>query len=142
MTELHELTTDDLTDYFNMLPGWEEKFRYIIDLGQKLPPFPDTYRNDEHRIFGCQSLVWLKADVTDNRLVFVADADAAIVRGLIAILMVAYNNKTLDEILHFEIDSWLETLGLRSHLTPTRSNGLEAMVKRLKNLVRQPQNPD
>jgi cysteine desulfuration protein SufE len=142
MSDLHTMTTDDLTDFFAMLPGWEEKFRYIIDLGQKLPPFPEAYRDDEHRIYGCQSMVWMKADVEDDRLTFVADADAAIVRGLIAILMVAYNNKSPEEILHFDIETWLDSLGLRSHLTPTRSNGLESMVKRLQTFARRAHNPD
>jgi len=131
MSELHEMTADNLADFFSMLPGWEEKFRYIIDLGQKLPPFPEEYKKDEYRIFGCQSLVWLKSDYNDGRIHFIADADAAIVRGLIAILMVIYNHKSAEEILGFDIHAWLESVGLSSQLTPTRSNGLHAMVKRL-----------
>ncbi len=142
MTELKQMTTEDLTNFFAMLPGWEEKFRYLIELGEKLPPYPEEYRDGEHRIFGCQSMVWLKADMEDGKLLFVADADAAIVRGLIAVLMIAYNDKSPEEILSFNIDNWLESLGLRSQLTPTRSNGLDAMIKRLKSYARQGQLPE
>jgi len=131
MSDLYEMTADDLANFFAMLPGWEEKFSYIIDLGKKLPPYPEEYKKDEFRIFGCQSLVWLKSDYKDGRIHFVADADAAIVRGLIAILMVIYNDKTPEDILGFDIHAWLESVGLSAQLTPTRSNGLHAMIKRL-----------
>ncbi|MDD3807564.1 MAG: SufE family protein [Candidatus Marinimicrobia bacterium] len=136
MAELHEISPDDLTAYFSMLPGWEEKFTYILDLGKKLLPYPDEFRDDKHRIYGCQSMVWLKIEMKDGKLYFVADADAALVRGLIAILMIAYNGKSPQEILTFDIDQWFESLGLRSHLSPTRSNGLNAMVKSLQAYAR------
>jgi cysteine desulfuration protein SufE len=142
MSELHDISTADLIEYFSLLPGWEEKFRYIIDLGKKLPAYPDDYKDEQHQIYGCQSTVWLKVIDHDSTLSFQADADAAIVRGLIAILMIAYNNQTPDYILKFDVKGWLESLGLLDHLTPTRSNGLNAMIKRIQSHAKHILEPD
>lgn len=142
MSDLHDISTEDLTDFFSFLPGWEEKFRYIIDLGKKLPPYPEEYKDEQHQIYGCQSMVWLKIHNNTGQLIFQADADAAIVRGLIAILMVAYNNKTAEYIVQFDVHGWLKTLGLLDHLTPTRSNGLNAMIKRIQSYAKLSLVPD
>ena len=142
MSLLHDISTEDLTEYFSLLLGWEEKFRYIIDLGKKLPPYPDEFKDEQHQIYGCQSMVWLKVHNQTGILKFQADADAAIVRGLIAILMIAYNNKNAEYILKFDIEEWLKSLGLLDHLTPTRSNGLNSMIKRIQLYAKQFLVPD
>jgi len=142
MSELHDISSADLTDFFSQLPGWEEKFRYIIDLGKKLPPYPEEFKDEQHQIYGCQSMVWLKVHDNAGTLTFLADADAAIVRGLIAILMVAYNNKNAGDILEFDVEKWLNSLGLLDHLTPTRSNGLNSMIKRIQSYAKQTLVPD
>jgi cysteine desulfuration protein SufE len=125
---------DDLIEDFEFLEEWEDRYRYVIELGRELAPFPEEQRNDQTKVKGCVSQVWLIHDVsTDDppKITFIGDSDAHIVRGLIAILIRLYSGKTAQEILKIDAPSLLGQLGLDTHLTPQRSNGLFAMVKRI-----------
>lgn len=124
-----------LVDTFEMLDDWEDRYRLLIDLGRKLPEFPDQARTEENRVDGCTSNVWLLTHVTEGdpaRIEFEADSDAFIVKGLVAILLKAYSGKTADEILEIDIESLFNQLGLAQQLTPNRRDGFVAMVKRMR----------
>lgn len=138
MTELEQTTLDELIEEFAFFDDWEERYRYIIDLGKELPEFPEEARTEENRVHGCQSNVWLVPDIDEGpppRIRFVADSDAHIVRGLIGVLIIAYSGKTAREILDLDIQDAFKQLGLDKHLSPTRSNGFYAMVKRIRTLA-------
>jgi cysteine desulfuration protein SufE len=141
MASLDELSVDDLIENFELLGDWEERYRYLIDLGRKLPPLPEAYRVEENRVHGCQATVWLKALLGpgDPPVVEIhADSDAHIVRGLIAILRVLYSGKTRELILGLDPRPLFSTLGFDRFLSPTRHNGLYAMVERIRALAREP----
>lgn len=120
----------DVVERFNLLGDWLERYQYIIDLGRKLPPFPDEWRIEENKVHGCQSQVWLRAELREDRLHFDATSDAAIVCGLIAILLRIYSDREPAEILSTQPD-FIKQIGLDSHLSPTRSNGLHSMLNTL-----------
>jgi cysteine desulfuration protein SufE len=131
---------DALIDEFSLLDDWEERYRHVIELGAALPPFPPEARTEENRVRGCVSQVWLVAQPafgSPPRLTFLADSDAHIVRGLAAILMRIYSGpgRTKEEILAIDPEALFTTLGLDSHLSPQRSNGLRAMVERIRALA-------
>ena len=121
---------------FELLDDWEDRYRYVIELGRKLQPLPDSERTDANKVQGCASQVWLSThrsqDHGRQRLRFVGDSDAHIVRGLIAILFTIYSGKTPAEILAIDAPRLLEQLHLKEHLTPQRSNGLMSMVERIR----------
>lgn len=123
---------DDLLDTFDLLEEWEERYAYIIELGVKLPPLPEEHRIDANKVSGCLSTVWLVPSLKDGKLDFVADSDAAIVKGLVAILLTIYRGKTPQEALDINVDDLFTKMGLKQHLSSTRRNGLYAMVKRVK----------
>jgi cysteine desulfuration protein SufE len=125
---------DEIIADFDLLEDWEDRYRYVIELGRKLQPLPEAYRNDTNKVQGCVSQVWLVTTVKpDNRtLRFIGDSDAHIVRGLIAILFALYSGKTADAILDIDAPAVLGRLHLKEHLTPQRSNGLLAMVERIR----------
>ncbi|MGH6763067.1 MAG: SufE family protein [Phyllobacterium sp.] len=128
-------TIDDIISDFSFLDDWEDRYRYVIDLGRELEPYPEEARDAVHKVPGCVSQVWLKSTVgdgTDPVLTFVGDSDAHIVRGLVALLMALYSGKTASAILAVEPESVLKQLGLDEHLTPQRSNGLRSMVGRIR----------
>ena len=130
-------TIDDILDNFELLDEWDDRYRYIIELGRTLEPLPDAARNDANKVQGCASQVWLdtRVDAGGERgptLNFVGDSDAHIVRGLIAILLAIYSDKSAHDILATDALALFEQLGLREHLTPQRSNGVRAMVERIK----------
>lgn len=129
---LDELTLDDLVENFALFDDWESRYTYVLDLAKQLPPFPEDAKSPENKVEGCVSQVWMVPCLNEGTFSFTADSDAHIVRGLIAILMIAYNNKTADEISRVDIESTFETLGLSSHLSPNRRNGFFAMVGRIK----------
>ncbi len=131
-------TIDDLIETFDLLgDDWEERFRYIISLGKELPSMPDEAKTEENRVQGCQSQAWLICrEMPEHKLEFLADADAFIVRGLIAILLRAFSHRSPEEILAFDIEGLFTKLGLDRQLTPARSNGLHAMVKKIRGLAR------
>jgi cysteine desulfuration protein SufE len=122
---------DEIVDEFEFLTDWEQKYQYIIDLGKDLPPFPEKYRNADHIVKGCQSQVWLHADKEDGHIHFQADSDAFIVRGLVSLLMRVYDRQSPADILHQEL-YFIDRIGLSTALSPTRSNGLASMVKKIK----------
>ena len=127
----------DIVENLGFFDSWEDRYRYIIDLGRELPPLPEALRSDDRLVRGCQSQVWI--DVTrsgDGRLQLAVDSDAFIVKGLLAVVLAAYNNKTPQEIMDFDVDAYFETLGLMQHLSPTRGNGLRAMVARIRDEAR------
>ena len=132
-----DTTLDDVVDAFELLDDWEERYAYIIDLGKQLPGFPDDERVEENYVHGCQSQVWLvhHHDEDSGKLFLLIDSDAMIVRGLAAIILVALNGKTPRELLATDIDELFEQLDLFRHISPTRGNGLRAMVGKIRDIA-------
>ncbi|GFZ78345.1 hypothetical protein GCM10011497_02990 [Elstera cyanobacteriorum] len=120
----------ELIETFEALPDWQERYQYIIELGQGLPPLPSEFQTEAHKVRGCQSQVWIVPDVRDGRLHFQAGSDAVITAGLIAVLLSVYNDRTPQEILQTPPD-FIKAIGLAQHLSPSRSNGLLSMVRRI-----------
>lgn len=125
-------TIDDLVEDFELFEDWEDRYRYIVDLGKKLPPMPDEEKTEETKVRGCMSQVWMTAQDEDDTLHFRADSDAFIVKGLIAILLELYSGRKPSEIMSLDATEALGRLGLESHLSPNRRNGFVAMVDRIK----------
>jgi cysteine desulfuration protein SufE len=129
-------TIDDIIADFDLLGDWDERYRYIIDLGRQLPPLPDAERTEQNRVRGCASQVWLAtrrdASPKGPLLHFVGDSDALIVRGLVAIVLALFDGKTPREVLATDAEAVFERLDLRAHLTSQRSNGLRALVTRIR----------
>ncbi|KAB8307486.1 cysteine desulfuration protein SufE [Erwinia endophytica] len=124
---------DKLVRNFTRCANWEEKYLYVIELGALLPEFPESLHQPENTISGCQSQVWILMDVDDNgRVVLRGDSDAAIVKGLISIVFILYQQMTPAEILAFDVRPWFAQLALTQHLTPSRSQGLEAMIRAIR----------
>ena len=124
---------DEIRDTFAFLDDWEDKYRFILDIGREVPTLPDSQRDDQHLVQGCQSQVWLVAERhEDGRISLAMDSDAHIVRGLIGIVLAALNNRTGPEILEFDMDALFGELELLKHLSPTRGNGLMAMLGRIR----------
>ncbi len=126
-----EITREEIAETLGFLDDWEDRYRYVIELGQKLQALPEPERTDDRIIHGCQSQVWLAHRVDDGRMWYLIDSDAHIVRGLAAIVLSAYNGQKPEDIAAFDIEKWFESLDLVSHLSPTRGNGLRAMVARM-----------
>lgn len=127
----------DILDGFEFLDDWEDRYKYVIDLGRALPPFPAECRTDAYKVRGCVSQVWLVTDVTRNAagepvLTYQGDSDALIVQGLVAIVLAIFSGKTAGEILATDVDALFARIGLQDHLTPQRSNGLKSMVERIR----------
>ena len=129
------ITTEDILDTLGFFDSWEERYRYIIDLGRELPPLPECLHTDDRLVRGCQSKVWIETSIQDGRLQLAVDSDAFIVKGLLGVILAAYNNKTPREILDFDTDAYFEQLDLLNHLSPTRGNGLRAMVRRIREIA-------
>lgn len=127
----------ELKETFSFFDDWEDKYRFVIDLGKELPDLPESDKIEENLIRGCQSQVWLTFSSTGNLLTFKMDSDAFIVRGLIQIVLSAFNNKSADEILKFDIEALFDELDLLSHLSATRGNGLRAMIARIRDIAAQ-----
>jgi len=123
-------TQKEIVEEFQYLPDWEEKYGEIIRLGRKLPEYPEEFRDEKYKVKGCQSQVWLHPEFKDGKILFDADSDAMIVKGLIGLLMRVYNNRTPQEILDNPPD-FLQEIGIDNHLSPTRKNGLGAMMKQI-----------
>jgi cysteine desulfuration protein SufE len=128
---------DEIIENFDLLEEWDDRYRYLIELGRTLPPLPDAARSDANKVQGCASQVWLSTTVKANGstgpvLAFHGDSDAHIVRGLIAILFALYSGKGAKDILSTDAVALFEKLGLRDHLTPQRSNGFRSMVDRIR----------
>jgi len=116
-----------IKDEFAFFSDWSERYQYLIDLGRKLPPFPEACKNEEHRLLGCQSMVWIEASGDASRMQFRAASDSAIVSGLIYLALRVYSGRSADEIVSTPPD-YIADIGLAKHLSPTRSNGLMALL--------------
>ncbi|MCC5809964.1 MAG: SufE family protein [Ectothiorhodospiraceae bacterium] len=129
---------DELVENFEFLDNWEERYRLLIDLGRQLPPLPPEAQVEANRVEGCTSNVWLIHDIKPGnppRLEFQADSDAFIVKGLIAIILMAYSGRTPEEIQATDIENLFHQLGLSQQLTPNRRNGFFAMVERIREIA-------
>ena len=130
MKTINELQ-DEVIEEFSDFDDWMDKYQLLIDLGNEQEPLAPEYKNDQNLIDGCQSRVWLQADLVDGKVEFQAESDALIVKGIIALLIKVVSGHTPDEILENEL-YFIESIGLKDHLSPTRSNGLLAMVKQMR----------
>jgi cysteine desulfuration protein SufE len=132
MIELYLM--NDINEDFKLLDNWLDRYQYIIDLGKQLELYPEEYKTDDYKVRGCQSQVWLYMKQNGDKLHFIATSDAAIVCGLIYLLLQIYNDLSCEEIINRQPD-FITQLGLDKHLSPTRKNGLHAMVQRIKQMA-------
>ena len=122
---------EEIIEEFSMFENWEERYQYMIDLGKSLPLIEDQYKIEDHLIKGCQSRVWVHSEMKDDKVVFTADSDAIITKGIIAILIRVFSNQNPKDILEADT-AFIDEIGLKEHLSPTRANGLVSMIKQLK----------
>lgn len=122
---------EELVDEFSMFEDWMQRYEYMIELGKSLPLIADEYKIDENLIKGCQSKVWLYANLNGNKVEYTADSDAIITKGIVSILIRTYSNQTPEAIIAADTD-FIDEIGLKEHLSPTRANGLVSMVKQIK----------
>jgi cysteine desulfuration protein SufE len=122
---------EEIVDEFSMFDDWEERFQYTIDLGKSLPLIEEQYKTDDNTIKGCQSKVWLHSEEVDGKIVFTADSDAIITKGIIAILIRVFSNQKANDILEADT-AFIDKIGLKEQLSPTRANGLVSMIKQIK----------
>lgn len=130
MSALNE-TQDEIIEEFSVFDNWLDKYAYLIELGNSLQPLDEKYKIQNNLIEGCQSRVWIEAEYIDGRIHFQAESDAVIVKGIVALLLRVFDNRTPDEILNADLH-FVEQIGLKEHLSPTRSNGLVSMIKQIK----------
>ena len=123
--------TQEIQETFSMFEDWMDKYAYLIELGKDLPIIDIQYKTNQYLISGCQSRVWLHADLVDGKVVFSADSDAVITKGIVSLLVKALSGHTPDEILKADL-GFLDEIGLKEHLSPTRANGLTSMIKQIK----------
>lgn len=121
---------ESLKEEFNQFSSWEDRYAHIIKMGKELPTFPEEYRLEDNKVRGCQSQVWLFPELKEGRVVYHADSDASIVKGIISLLLQVYSNSTPEEILAVKPE-WLDDIGLRQHLSMSRANGLSSMLKQI-----------
>ena len=131
-----EITADDIVETLGFFDTWEDRYKYIIDLGKEVPALESAQQIEENLVRGCQSQVWLVHREEGGRLYFDADSDAFIVRGLLGVVLAAYNGKTPEDVLAFDIEGYFHELNLLKHLSVTRGNGLRAMVARIQEIAR------
>jgi len=131
------IRADDIVENLSFFDSWEDRYRYIIDLGRELPPLDEALRTEDRLVRGCQSQVWIEVQDRSGRLDLAVDSDAFIVKGLLAVVLAAYNDKTPEDVLAFDVDAYFERLGLLQHLSPTRGNGLRAMVARIREIAQE-----
>lgn len=124
-------TQDAIVEDFADFTEWEDKYAHIIALGRKLAPYPEEHRTDDNKVRGCQSQVWLHAELQNGKVVFQGDSDAAIVKGLVALALQVYSGQTPKDILQAEPE-FMKKIGLDTHLSPTRTNGFASMIKKIK----------
>jgi len=122
---------EEIIDEFSMFEDWEERYQYMIDLGKTLPLIDEQFKTEENIIKGCQSKVWVHAEMENDKVVFTADSDAIITKGIIAILIRVFSNQSPKDIIEADTD-FIDEIGLKEHLSPTRANGLVSMIKQLK----------
>lgn len=121
----------DLVDEFSMFDDWMDRYEYMIDLGKTMPLIDPQFKKDENLIKGCQSKVWLHAELANDKVIYTADSDAIITKGIVSILIRSFTNQTPAEILNANTD-FVDEIGLKEHLSPTRANGLVSMIKEIK----------
>lgn len=126
-----ERIQEELIDEFSMFDDWMQRYEYMIELGKSLPLIDERYKTDDKLIKGCQSKVWLHSELEDGKVIFTADSDAIITKGIVAILVRTFSNHSPQEILNSNTD-FIDTIGLKEHLSPTRANGLVSMIKQMK----------
>lgn len=126
------MTIEELIDNFSFLDGWEEKYQYVIDLGHKLEPLDEKFKTDDWKVKGCQSQVWLVPQIQNGVFHFKGDSDAILVKGIISIVLLVYNDKTAAEIKNIDVTKIFVKLGLEENLTPSRRNGMLSMVEKIK----------
>ena len=126
------MTIEELIDNFSFLDGWEEKYQYVIDLGHKLEPLDEKFKTDDWKVKGCQSQVWLVPQIQNGVFHFKGDSDAMLVKGIISIVLLIYNDKTAAEIKNIDVTKIFVKLGLEENLTPSRRNGMLSMVEKIK----------
>ena len=134
MTKSLAQAENEIIEDFSMYEEWLDKYEYLIDLGKNLDPYPETSKTDDRLIKGCQSRVWLDSKFEDGRNYFTADSDAIITKGIISLLISVYSGRTSEEILSSDF-SFIEKIGLKENLSPTRSNGLVSMISTIKALA-------
>jgi cysteine desulfuration protein SufE len=122
---------EEIVEEFSMFDDWMDRYEYIIELGKKLPLIKEEYKTEDNIIKGCQSKVWLQGEQADDKIVFTADSDAILTKGIIAILIRAFSNQKAADILSADMD-FIDEIGLKEHLSPTRANGLVSMIKNIK----------
>ena len=122
---------EEIVDEFAMFDDWMERYEYIIDLGKNLPLIDEAYKTEDNIIKGCQSKVWVHAEKQDDKIIFTADSDAILTKGIIAILIRVFSNQKAEDILNADM-SFIDEIGLKEHLSPTRANGLVSMIKKIK----------
>ncbi|MCP5162633.1 MAG: SufE family protein [Hahellaceae bacterium] len=132
------ITTDEILETFSFLDDWEERYAYVIDLGKKLPPFPESEKIELNYVHGCQSQVWLihYFDQDSGKMYLLIESDAMIVKGLAAVVLAAFNAKTPQELLAVDIEGIFNQMDLIRHISPTRGNGLRSMVKKVQGMAR------
>lgn len=135
MSHTNSKTQDEIIDDFFMFEDWMEKYQYIIDMGKTLEKLPESEKNEENKLQGCQSQVWIVHDFKDGLIQFQAESDAAIVSGLVALVLSIYSGKTPQYILQTEPE-FIAKIGLDKHLSPTRSNGLSSLLSKIKETAR------
>ena len=123
---------EELLENFELLDDWEDKYRYLIELGEKLEPLDSKYKTDDWKVRGCTSQVWLVPERRDGLLLFRGDSDALIVKGLVAVVLMVFSNKSAKEIKGIEVENIFAKLGLKEHLSPSRRNGLASLVERIR----------
>jgi cysteine desulfuration protein SufE len=129
------ITSRAIVDDLSFFDQWEDRYRYLIDLGRQLPAMDADLKTEDRKVRGCQSQVWIEPRQEEGRFYFDVDSDALIVKGLLGLVMSAYNGKTAAEIQQFDIEGFFESLDLIRHLTPARGNGLRAMVEKIRRLA-------
>jgi cysteine desulfuration protein SufE len=122
---------EEIVNEFSMFDDWMERYEYIIELGKKLPLIQDEFKTENNLIKGCQSKVWLQGEQKEDKIIFTADSDAILTKGIIAILIRSFSNQKADAILEADM-SFIDEIGLKEHLSPTRANGLVSMIKNIK----------
>lgn len=132
-------TSEEIVDDLAFFDDWEQRYQYIIDLGKHLPGLADEAKTPDKLVKGCQSSVWLQAEQHQGKFQFDVDSDAVIVQGLLALVLAAYNQKSAQDILQFDIDGYFTELDLERHITPTRGNGLRAIVGKIRDLAQRAQ---
>lgn len=129
-----EINAESIVSTMEQFHGWEDRYRQVIQWGKRLPKMPEELKSEQVTVSGCESTVWLVSEQVDGKWYFCADSDARIVRGLIALVMAAFDGKTAQQIQDFGVDDYFNRIGLMAHLSPSRGNGLKAIVEQIKQL--------